>query len=355
MGLRFAWILLRINGWRQMSRRLFIEARIYVRYSTPRKLANLARLLWQYWRRSLIATGYPYRYYLEPTNACNLRCPFCFGWQERSGRSWGTMTLDTFKHLVDEIAPYTYWIDLYNRGEPLLHPDIFAMIAYAHQRGVGTKISSNLNRLGESGAEQMVKSGLDYLVVSLDGATQKTYASYRVGGDLDQVLKNLRFIVEAKRRLGSATPYITIRTLVMKRNEGEISAIQRLAREIGVDNLIFEPMIVNITRQDASEWLPTNAMYSFYDYDRRTNVAVGDIKACVELWTRGTITWDGHVFPCCFSDGVGEELGDAAQESFLAIWNNEAYRSSRAVFGDPLAPPVVATVCTQCRGYRKRK
>ena len=355
MSLRMGWKHLRINGWRQMLIRLFIEARVYFRYSTARKLANLVRVRWQYGRKSLVATGYPYRYYVEPTNSCNLRCPFCFGWQERSGRQWGLMAPDTFRTIVDQIAPYAYWIDLYDRGEPLLHPDLFAMIAYAHQHRVGTKISSNLNKLDEAGAEQIVKSGLDYLVVSVDGATQETYHSYRVGGNLEVVLKNLRAIVENKRRLKSATPYITMRTLLNRRTEPEMEAIRRIARETGVDNLIFVPMIVNIASADADQWLPTNPLYSFYDYDRRTNAMAGDTKACVELWSRGTITWDGRVFPCCFSDGPNEELGDVAGGSLLAIWNNEAYQASRAAFRDPLAPPRVTTVCTSCRGFRKRR
>jgi MoaA/NifB/PqqE/SkfB family radical SAM enzyme len=355
MNPRLLWLLLRINSWRQMLIRLFIETRIYLRYSTPRKLANLAQLQWQYSRNHVIARGYPYRYYVEPTNSCNLRCPFCFGWQERSRRRWGTMPLETFKSIVDQIAPYAFWVDLYNRGEPLLHPEIYAMIAYAHQRGIGTKISTNMNKLDDASAEQMVKSGLDYLVVSLDGATQETYASYRVGGDIDLVLTNLRAVVECKRRLRSATPYITIRTLIMRRNEHELPLIRQIAQEIGADNLIFVPMIVNIEKQSADQWLPSNPMYSFYDYRRRTKKTSSNAKSCAELWSRGTITWDGRVFPCCFADGANEALGDLARSDFLTIWNNEQYQASRAVFQRPPTSTTVTTVCTSCRGFRKTR
>jgi MoaA/NifB/PqqE/SkfB family radical SAM enzyme len=328
MNLRLVRLHLHINGAGQMLRRLLIEVGPYVHYGTARKLANLIRVYWQYVRREVVATGYPYRYYVEPTNACNLRCPFCFGWQERSKRPSGVMSLDTFRELVDQIAPYAYWLDLYNRGEPLLHPGILEMVDYAHKRGIATKISTNLHRLDDAGAEKLVKSGLDYLVVPLDGATQETYAFYRVGGELELVLANLRSIVACKSRLRSKTPRITIRTLAMRRNEHELEAIKAIARQTGVDNLIFTPMIINVNSERADQWLPTNPSHSFYDYALRSNKTMEETQACIELWSRGTINWDGRVFPCCFADGASEDLGCLADRSFADIWNSASNLAS---------------------------
>ena len=356
MNIRSLWQLMRLNGLWQMLKRLFIEVRVYFKYSTGRKLWNLLRLQWQYRRRSLTAVGSPYRYYIEPTNACNLRCPFCFGWQERSRRSWGTMPLETFKSIVDQIAPYTYWVDLYNRGEPLLHPEICEMISYAHQKGIGTKISTNLNKLEPGTAEKLVTSGLDYLVVSIDGATQESYSSYRAGGNLETLLNNLRAITHEKARLKSATPKITVRTIIMRQNEHELDKIKQTALEIGADNVIFVPMIVDIESDSANEWLPCNPKYSMYDYDKRRNKLAYDLKACSELWQRCTINWDARVFPCCFSDGDGEELGNLLESELSTIWNSIEYKASRATFSTacPSELAGTTTVCTECRGSRKR-
>lgn len=357
MNLQMFWLHFRINGLREVLKRLWIELRVYSRYSTLRKIVNLIRINIQYIKKQTVVGGFPYRYYIEPTNICNLRCPFCFGWQGRSNRVRGMMSFDTFKSLIDQIAPYAYWIDLYNRGEPLLHPNIYEMIAYAHQHRIGTRISTNLNSLGSLTAEQLVKSGLDYLVVSIDGATQESYAAYRVGGSLNSVLENLRLIVECKRRLRSATPFITVRTIIMRHNEHELWRIKDIARRIGVDNVIFTPMIVDIKSQDAEKWLPLNPKLSFYDYVHRINKVSGRLKVCAELWQRGTISWDGLVFPCCFADGEGENLGSLASNDFLTIWNNEWYQASRATFRhSPQADqPAAVTVCTRCRGSRKKR
>lgn len=348
--------LIRINGFRQMLIRLWIEFLGFARHTTLRKILNIGIVSLQAVFRTSRVWGYPYRYYIEPTNACNLRCPFCLGWQERSTRRKGMMSLDSFRKIVDEIAPYTYWIDLYNRGEPLVNLAAIEMIAYAHVRNIAIKFSTNMHLLDEECIEQLVRSGLDYLVVPLDGGTQETYEKYRVGGDFETVLRNVRLVAEKKRELNSRTPYITVRTLIMKHNEHEMDAIRALAQDIGVDNLIFTLMITNVEEDSAiDEWLPEDETYSWYDYEYKTNKITGSMRSCSELWQRMTINWDGSVFPCCFVDKEEMSFGNANVETIEAIWNNKAYAVSRRVFDRGYEPKDMGTVCSTCRGAMKRK
>jgi radical SAM protein with 4Fe4S-binding SPASM domain len=266
------------------------------------------------------------------------------------------MSLESFRKIIDEIAPYTYWVDLYNRGEPLVNPAAIGMIAYAHAHNIAVKMSTNLHFLDEQRAEQLIHSGLDYLVVPLDGGTQETYEKYRVGGSLETVLNNLNLIVKKKRELNSLTPYITIRTLVMKHNEHEMYTIRTLAREIGVDNLIFSLMIANVEKDSVvEEWLPIDENYSWYDYEQRTNKITGGLHSCSELWQRMTINWDGSVFPCCFVDKEEMSFGNVSSETIRAVWNNRAYTNSRRVFDKDYKPDGIVTICSTCRGDMKRK
>lgn len=348
--------LIRINSFKQMLIRLKIEFLGFARHTTLRKILNLCITSLQSVLRTSHVRGYPYRYYIEPTNACNLRCPFCLGWQERSSRRKGMMSLESFQKIVDEITPYTYWIDLYNRGEPLVNPAAIEMIAYAHAHNIAIKLSTNLHLLDAERVEQLIRSGLDYLVVPLDGGTQETYEKYRVGGDFETVLCNLRLIVEKKRELNSRTPYITIRTLIMKHNEHEMDVMRALARDIGVDNLIFTLMIANIEKDSViDEWLPTDENYSWYDYQHKTNKITGSLRSCSELWQRMTINWDGSVFPCCFVDEVEMSFGNTNPATIEVIWNNKAYTVSRRVFDRDYKPKGTVTVCSTCRGGMKRK
>ena len=339
-----------------MAIRLWIECIGFAKHTTLRKIFNFFIIALQTVFRTTRVRGYPYRYYIEPTNACNLRCPFCLGWQERSSRRKGMMSLESFKKIIDEIAPYTYWVDLYNRGEPLVNPAVIEMIAYAHTHNIAIKMSTNLHLLDEQRAEQLIRSGLDYLVVPLDGGTQETYEKYRVGGNLEAVLNNLRLIVEKKQKLKSHTPYITIRTLIMKHNEHELNTIRALARDIGVDNLVFTLMIANVEKDSVvEEWLPTNEDYSWYDYKQRSNKITGSLRSCSELWQRMTINWDGGIFPCCFVDQEKMSFGNANSETIGVVWNNGAYTSSRRVFDKDYKSDGIVTICSTCRGGMKRK
>ena len=349
----FLYKLLEINGPRESAKRLAIELAVYRRYLTPRKALNLWLSLWRMNSHCELAGVYPYRYYIEPTNACNLKCPYCFGWQGRSKRRVGSMALATFRRIIDDVEGYACWIDLYNRGEPLANPDIYDMIAYAHAKGIGTKISSNFHLIDEEKAEMLVSSGLDHLVIPLDGASQNSYEKYRVGGDLKLVIENIKHLVRWKHKLRSKLPYITLRVLLMRQNEHEIPDLRRLAQGLGVDNLFFFPMFINATDPKAVEaFLPQNEMYSWYDRSQGVNrLAKRKSLRCPELWQRGTINWDGAVFPCCYVD-EGIAYGNVQQDSLRFIWNSQPFIDSRrALLGKV---PASRTLCTQCRGRLKQ-
>ncbi|MGD8398005.1 MAG: radical SAM protein, partial [Anaerolineae bacterium] len=229
----------------------------FVRCSTPRKLANLIRIKAQQWLRRERVAGLPYHYFIDPINVCNLRCPLCPTGRGVLARPRGRMDLEDLKRIVDEIAPYAYRIELYNWGEPLLHPDILEMIRYARGKRIMVGLSSNLNRLDRETAQQLVTSGLSQLVVSIDGADQETYAAYRRRGQLDRVLENLGLLVEARQALGSRTPFLIWRMLVGRHNETQVEDVARLAHEMGVDS--FTTGLLYVDTRDpgqVAEWLP---------------------------------------------------------------------------------------------------
>ncbi len=263
------------------------------------------------------------------------------------------MDLQTFKNLVDDVGEYVLWMDLYNRGEPLLNRNIFEMISYCSSRNVATRMSSNLNLLDDSGAERMVQNGLDYLVVAMDGANQDTYARYRVRGDLRVVVENVRRVVYWKHKLGSLTPRITLRVLLTRYNEHELPDIRRIASELSVDNLLFFPMFVDAAKKEnIEEWLPRDENKSWYDYSEGSNsLSTTKRIICPELWRRGVVNWDGSVYPCCFVD-TGQAYGNVREQSFRSLWNGPSFVKSRQALigGDTTA----GTICANCQGSLKR-
>jgi MoaA/NifB/PqqE/SkfB family radical SAM enzyme len=321
----------------------------FLRCSTPRKLANLVLAKVQKWLRRDRLISMPYRYYIDPLNVCNLRCPLCPTGRGELQRPRGKMSLEDFKRLIDQIAPYAYSVELYNWGEPFLHSQIFDMIRYASERKISVQLSSNLNYFSEEMAKQAVTSGLARLLVSVDGATQETYERYRRGGRLEVVIRNLRLLVEAKHRADSSTPFITFRTLINRYNEHEIDQLRHMAADLEVDSFSTGPIFVNTrNKEQVEEWLPEDERLSYYDYSAEH---LENVWHCADLWESFTINWDGGIAPCCWLQDPAHDFDNAFTKPLQEIWNGEAYVSSRRVFS--LGGPREGsrqTICTRCKG-----
>jgi radical SAM protein with 4Fe4S-binding SPASM domain len=257
------------------------------------------------------------------------------------------MSLRLFEALVDEVGPYVYFLNLYNWGEPLLHPQIFDMIEYASNAGTSVRVSTNLNLLKESDIPRLISSGLEELLVDFDGSTQEVYEQYRVGGDLNVVVDNIRRIVAQKQKMGSPFPLVRARALVTRINETQIPEIARLAESIGVDRFETSPIYVNVDRSnDVDKWLPETA-------SRRLSCTMRPEtpKKCDQLWLNLTISWDGGVFPCCWFHQQSYDFGNFVEDQNLSyIWNNEHFVKTRSYLaGKTSIPP--STICAKCKGY----
>ena len=128
--------------------------------------------------------GWPTHLQIEPTTYCNLRCLLC---PVNTGlnRPRGHMDFKVFQKVVDEVGEYLFFILLWDWGEPFLNPEIYAMIRYAVERGIKVVSSTNGHLFAQyDHADRVVRSGLDTLIVALDGITQETYEGYRQGGEL---------------------------------------------------------------------------------------------------------------------------------------------------------------------------
>src|SRR5207237_766158 len=121
------------------------------------------------------------------------------------------------------------------QGEPYLNPKLLEYVKYASDKGIYTATSTNAHYLTEANAKATVESGLDRLIISIDGVTQGVYEKYRIGGHLDKVLEGAKNVIKWKKELRSKTPHIVFQFLVVKPNEHQIPDLMRLAREIGAN------------------------------------------------------------------------------------------------------------------------
>jgi MoaA/NifB/PqqE/SkfB family radical SAM enzyme len=331
------------------------------RYLTWKKMFNFARIEVQLRMGRTEVSGYPYEWELDTTNICQLQCPLCQTGLGQVNREQGVMHFDTFKKVIDEVKEYCMWLTLYSWGEPFLNKDIDRYIWYAHQAGIATSISTNLNKplTGEM-VEDLVRSGLDTMIVSLDGITQEVYEQYRVLGHLDRVFENLKLVVAKKKELGSSTPHIEWQFIVMRQNQHQIPEARALAKELGVDSIIFKKVDFPLGEEDSEagrKWLPVGDGFERDDPFGRPFDEGGD--RCWRLWRSSVINWDGGAAPCCYLTDKKDDFGNVTKDSFKSVWNNEHYKSARALFmiDEPLHKSVGCLTCpayTSTEAARRR-
>ena len=278
-----------------------------------------------------IQWGFPISISFEPTTSCNLRCPECPSGLRAFNRPTGMLENSFFKQTIDDVYKNLLYLIFYFQGEPYLNPNFLLMVKYAHDKGIYTATSTNAHYLSDEKAKQTVESGLDRLIISIDGTTQEVYQQYRVGGNLGKVLEGTRNIVKWKKELKSKTPFIFFQFLVVKPNEHQIEEIKRLAIEMGVDQIRFKTAQVYDYENDPNQLIPDNNKYSRYKKDVSGKMKVKNSLSnhCWKLWHGNVITWDGLVVPCCFDKDATHQLGNLNNASFKDIWQNENYKQFR--------------------------
>lgn len=315
-------------------------------------------------RPSKLARPLPRSLYIEPTNRCNSLCTTCprtFFEMENPA----DMTFERFKGIVDQF-PVLDRVVLHGLGEPMLNHDLIKMIAYLKARPEGTQAVFNANSLAltPQKAEGLVQSGLDEYRASFDGATRETYKAVRGVDGLAKVVRNLRMLVETKRRLASHTPHISAWFIAMRENLHELLDVIRLSHDIGITEFYMQRFVyfgegLGVEEQslylrlkeeehalvERAEALCVELGMAFHAAGATTpvNMMSHDVLStrpwseCGRPTTLSYITANGNVLSCCFVPFVSHDypqmgdliLGNAFEQPFTEIWSGAAYKEFR--------------------------
>jgi len=306
----------------------------FVRKLTVRRLWNASKLLTSYyvtkWTGKAIQWGLPMTISIEPTTACNLRCPECPSGLRAFSRPTGNLKKDFFRKTIDELHKQLIYLIFYFQGEPYINPGFLDMVKYAKDKGIYTITSTNGHFLNDANAKKTIESGLDRMIISVDGTTQETYENYRKEGNLESVLQGARNIVKWKKKMNSSTPHTIFQFLVVKPNEHQIDEIYKLAEEIGIDEVKLKTAQVYEYKK-GNDLIPTIEKYSRYKKNKDGTYSVKNklLNHCWKLWHACVITWDGLVVPCCFDKDAQHRLGDMKDKPFKEIWQGEDYYKFR--------------------------
>jgi len=276
------------------------------------------------------APGYPYMLQIEPTSLCNLGCPLCPAGRKELNRELRHMTLAEFQVIIDDMADYLLFLVMWDWGEPLLNPDLPAMIRYASDRGIRTVTSTNAHFLtDEKYLTDLLNSGLTTIIVAIDSLEPEKYEVYRQKGNLNRALRGLRTLIGLKKRCGSPTT-INLRMVVMKQNEGEVERMRREAKNLGAD--LFTVKTLNpscgVTGLDG-DMIPDNPAYRRYEYLPGTYQRIRSPGRCDRIWQMSNIFSNGDVAPCCYDYNAELKTGNIHAQKFSEIWNGPRYRELR--------------------------
>ncbi len=283
--------------------------------------ADLPERYWEYRRKwnenpkHNIVEDFPLNLDLEVSSYCNLRCPMCYrtleNLEEKNPSRLGFMDWRLFQKCIDEGSEYgLYAVKLNYEGEPLLHPKLPEMIAYAKKKGV-VDVQFNTNGVLLKGdlAKKILDAGVDRVIISFDSIHKERYEAIRVGAKFEEVVRNVEEFVKLRDKSGRKGPCIRVSMVKMKENLDEVDEFYRFWKERGVD-LVTYVNYVNYKGKDP------NAGERYIAQP----VKLRDDFICAQLWQRMFVLQDGTITPCCGDLDAQEVLGNAWTDSLHKVW-----------------------------------
>ena len=257
------------------------------------------RKKWNNWPETYNYGEFPLHLDVEPTNACNLRCPFCA--TTYNNYTKGFMEEKIWKRILDEAGKNElYSLKFTFRGEPLLHKDLARMVSYAKNAGIlDVYFNTNALRLDEATIRSLLDAGLDRISVSFEGFTKEVYEKYRVGSTFETVVHNIKLLKKIKEELGLKSPLVRIQTVLV-------------------------PEIQGMEEQYAAFWSPIVDEVAYLDMkseaDNPDHRGIIYDWGCPMLWQRMTITWDGKILPCIHDIFEWDSFGKITDISIKEAW-----------------------------------
>lgn len=336
------------------------------------KIVNACLARVEFTARRAKTVSRPFGIEVDPCNGCALACPGCvhsqpslFNWPK------GMLSPDNMENYLRQFGPFALHAMFCNYGEPLLNLQTPRYIRMTKRYLAQTMLSTSLS-VTRFDSDAYVTSGLDHLIVSIDGATQPTYARYRRNGRLDVVYENLARLVEARHRHKTKLPAIAWQYLAFEHNRHEIPAAIEKARAIGVDEIrISRPF--DVSWDDPAIQIAVDVPAKTIEFNPLTpndfcrNWNGGDLNAdgieaayqsawplldpgplepaspghtCHWLYMNTVMDATGRILPCCCApkpefDVIFGQLGNAPEDLF----NTPKHESARAFFRTGAAEP----------------
>ena len=311
------------------------NARLYLKSLSIPRLLNLLKIVCGFFLSRIVGKpvcrAHPFALSVEPSGHCQLKCPECPTGAAVLSRIKGNMNIELFNKIIRETEKYTFYLNLYFQGEPLLHPQIGEFIEKANKNRLYTTISTNAQLLDEQMCRKLIMSGLSRIVISLDGFSQEIYETYRRDGKVETVKKGILMLIQARKELGAFSPIIIVQVLAFDHNKREIPAIREWCKEVGVDKLEIKTAQMNEFGDGTVQ--PAREKSRYQDSSVKQYTVPGHpYNHCWRQWSSAVITWNGLMVPCCYDKDAGHILGNTYMNTFSdIIKSQESYMFKQTI------------------------
>lgn len=285
---------------------------------------------------------------IEPADWCMLGCPECpvgMGKGKDKEHLHHQFSLRQLQILLDDIGDYLHTIIFHFQGEPLLNKQLPELIQLAKQRNIYTMLSTNAQLLNNEWAERLVRSGLDKIIVSMDGISQTSYEKYRVGGNVQKVKEALKFLSKYKTTFHSPLE-IELQMLRLRSNETEWKEVKKGYKKWGATVLSMKTAQF-YDYENGNPLMPTKEKYARYKKDimGKWHLKKSIRNRCLRSWSGCVVDAEGNVLPCCFDKKRRYCFGNINEQSLSEIWKSEQMDEFRKTI---LSNRSKFSMCTNC-------
>jgi len=292
--------------------------------------------------------SYPVRAYYETTNRCNLRCPMCGQSFFKGERG------DMPREALARLSPLFQWFDelsIFGYGETLLI-DHLGELLDAIPPHPASRLVTNGILLKPEMSRLLVDKGLKILFISIDAVEAATYKAIRGVDKFEEVKANIRDLAAYRSQKGARYPELTLTFVAMKRNVAQLAEFVRMAKSLGVENVIADYLTVFsedmreqslFYHQELSDRCVAQAVAAARDIGIAFTppatfsapAGAASRRRCYEPWEFVYFRSDGAIQPCCTNSDVAASWRDGG---FRDAWNSPAYHELRRTIGTPAEP-----------------
>ncbi len=259
---------------------------------------------------------FPYEFYVELTNKCNLDCTMCA--RPSMTRPTGIMKMPLFRKIIDEIAenqPYAF-IHYYGIGESMVDKAIFTKLAYAVSKGLrnGLLFTNGQLLLTNDNYRKLAEVGISNIGVDLDGFRPETYEAIRVGGSFTKAKEGIERLYQYIRANNLRTRVEIAYQIVPSVNEGDLPSFVAWCNDNGYEYKLVPMHNWGGLRDDVGQ-SKMAGLGNLHHTKRET--------PCSYLWGNTTIAWDGRMALCFFDADLRDSVGDVTKKSIKEIWQGQ--------------------------------